>query len=496
MSEFDDIPNIYDLSIESEDLRVQELSSLSAIFPSTLRVDGFSGSIDIPLDATVALKVQDGSIPKSSLVSHLPPIIFEFDLPPTYPHETQPIFKIKSSIISAGSIEILTKELSQFWEDYKDVILYSMIDHIQQNITTHIPSSIDCGQDMEKYHTLLSFDKKAIADEFDLQTFNCQICQDDFKGANCTQFKSTCNHIFCNNCLFDFFSSLIASGEISKVHCPDYECTKGYLKIREKYLRIENVAVEDFNFNEFKAKIMTPPISLELLKGIIEKKVPKEEALELMNRYHRLFTKQQYDAISKLFPSRLVDCPRVGCTEQIFRENLHDPLVICRKCNFAFCNWCRKSWHGTLNKCGRKNNNGQYSDIPIEDIELWMSSEDGTKERIRLGYLHGRVLLKRVAHEYTMDKLFNDMLQDSSQGFQKCPTCSMITQRLDGCNKMVCSTCSTIFCNLCGIYLDSWRPYDHFLLEDSTCYGKLFEGMPGAEPEPEHIVINHDDGLI
>lgn len=165
----------------------------------------------------------------------------------------------------------------------------------------------------------------------------------------------------------------------------------------------------------------------------------------------------------------------------IFREDMISRLVICRVCDYAFCNTCRKSYHSDSIDCSRRNDTKQYQGVPIEDLEIWLESEPKSKKRNDLRYRYGFDLMSRVSQEYKMDKLFNEMLADESQGFKKCPTCDLIIQRSDGCNKMRCSSCFTFFCNVCGIYLDHDHPYDHFKEPTSPCYGKLFEGMPGME---------------
>ncbi|CAK7894503.1 translation termination inhibitor protein Itt1p [[Candida] anglica] len=472
----------------SENVRLQELQSLVAIFPDT-NIEGYSGSLDIPITLDSGVKVigpNGDQGEEHKILKHLPPIIFSFSLPEGYPFNLPPTFKVVSNVISTTVIDDLNKELKSIWETYHDQVLFSMIDLIQQKVvqvegSEFIHSPIDCSKDSSKYKYLQEFDIKALEEEFNKKSFTCQICQDDFKGINCTQFASTCNHVFCNNCLYDYFTSLIISGEISKVHCPDFECTKEFLKIREKYLNWDDIDLQKFNFDEFKSNLMRPPISLELLKRIIgQNHVTTEEAAgQLVQRYKDLFIKQQYDLIGKVFPTRLVSCPRTGCSERIFRNNLNDSLVICRKCNYAFCNSCRKSWHGTLNECERNS----YSQIPTETLELWLQSDKDSLDRKILGYKYGRPHITKLANDYLSDKLFNEMIQDESQGFKKCPTCHTIIQKLDGCNKMVCSTCQSFFCNICGIYLEKNDPYEHFRELGSSCYGKLFEGMPGLQDQ-------------
>ena len=81
--------------------------------------------------------------------------------------------------------------------------------------------------------------------------------------------------------------------------------------------------------------------------------------------------KSQYEWIGNLLPNRLVKCPRVGCDEVIFREDIDEKLVVCPKCKYAFCNDCRKSYHARFKLCLKINENDKYLGIPIEDLEAY-----------------------------------------------------------------------------------------------------------------------------
>lgn len=493
----------------SDDIRIQELQSLEAIYSNTTDINykNLTGSAIIPirLEKDIEIILHDGNLlvsdkqvqidlateitdrhVRKDKIKNLPPVQLTFKVTEKYPFEEPPEFHINTTILSDSDVESLYSSLHKLWDDFKDQVLYALIDFIQEKIDNHLETLIgpviDCGTDVEKYRNFQEFNVSEVKSQFDNETFTCDICQDDFKGANCSRFDS-CGHVFCNSCLYDYFISLINTGDIDKVHCPHFECTKKFIQLKDKYLRLDGINIDTFNFNEFKANIMTPPISFELLSRILKFKDSDSSSEEMVKRYQDLFIKQQYDLISKLFPARLVSCPRTGCPEQIFRENTSDPLVICRRCKYAFCNDCHKSWHGTYYKCVKKDKSHMYSDIPLEGLDLWLESGENSKERIRLGYLYGKALIRKMANEYLMDKMFNDMLNDENQGLRKCPTCEIIIQRLDGCNKMCCSSCRTFFCNLCGCYLDHSRPYDHYKDFESPCYGRLFEGMPGLEDE-------------
>lgn len=319
-SESDLTDHFLDLDLDV-DIRIQEIHSLKAIFPHTLTIsDEFSGSIEIPIEVDSDIEVTSTNASKDSnarilnkslskFVKNLPPINLLFSLPESYPENEPPVFRVESQIISKDQISQLSTELLELWATYKDQVLFSMVDHIQERLISLTPARIDCQLDLAKFDSIITFNSSALLSQFNSQTYTCQICQEDYKGSHCSQFPSTCKHIFCNNCLYDYFSSLILTGEISKVHCPDYECTKAHIKTREKYLRVENLDISTFDFNDFKKNIMTPPISIDFLGKILIKETENpatttssESASTLLQRYNDLFVKQQYEVISKLFP--------------------------------------------------------------------------------------------------------------------------------------------------------------------------------------------------
>lgn len=474
----------------SDDVRVQELQSLVAIYPETTKIDlsTLSGSIDILIvcDQGVLLKLREKegngelqSVKRSAIVQFLPPITLKFSLTNGYPADEPPVFEVLSTVLSDEVIETITTELTSLWDEFRSEVLFSFADLVKNKVDYEleqlIGKEINCTED-EKFDGLFSFNKAQTQQKFDELTFSCEICQNDFKGSVCSKFED-CQHVFCNSCLYDFFHSLIETGEIEKVHCPNYECNNRFVKLREKYSRSDDLDLQKTNWTELKERYLSPPISIDLLRTILTTK-SNEEAESLIKRYLDLFSKQQHEVISRILPTRLTPCPQ--CPEMIFRDD-SESLVVCQKCRFAFCYYCRKSWHGKYSKCTKKANGGKYADIPIKDLETWLESDKDSVERRSLGYQYGRVLIKKLANEYLMDKMFNELLADENLGLTKCPTCEIIIQRADGCNKMCCSTCKTFFCNLCGSFLDPSDPYEHFRTFASPCYGRLFEGMAGVD---------------
>lgn len=468
------------------DLRLQELETLEAIFGNDAQIDTalYSGcilvAVDLPATAAIRLLGPENDEIKVNEVSYLPSILVHFVLPPLYPSIEAPDIRLVCPIFTESAKTVLLEEIDSIWETLQDQVLFNVVDFVQEkargNLETLFGQSVETLTDPALYQEIVDFDRQKKIQVFNLRTFTCEICQMEVKGDKCTEFDP-CGHVFCLECLGEFFSSLVLRGEVEKIHCPNFECTKRIFGAREQVLSVDSLLADTFNFEAFKTQIMAPPINLDALQTILDS---CNNGAELFRKYVKLHEDHQHMLIAKLFPHRLVGCPRAKCPAMIFRENMVQRLVICRNCDYAFCYTCRKSYHSDSIDCAKTRKNLQYSGVPIEAMEVWLENND-SKERSALRYKYGFELMQKMSNEYLMDKLFNELLQDQSQDFSKCPTCDIVIQRMDGCNKMRCLSCYTFFCNICGSFLDHSQPYEHFNNKASTCYGKLFHGMPGIE---------------
>ena len=66
----------------------------------------------------------------------------------------------------------------------------------------------------------------------------------------------------------------------------------------------------------------------------------------------------------------------------------------------------------------------------------------------------------------------------------------ILSQKVDGCNKMVCYKCHSFFCWLCLTILPKHNPYDHFKDESVRCYGRLNVGAINDEED------NNDENYV
>lgn len=417
-------------------------TSSSEVDPDSATTRGFKPAVRDVDDDTVKL-------------SHLPPLNLEIELPKGYPSEKPPIFKISTSPLwlPPSSLSSLINDGNRLWEEGgKDLVVYTYIDHLQQQAETAYGligtpgGEAHFSRDLKI--ALLDFNNKAEREKFEQETFECGVCLEPKKGANCHRLLS-CAHVFCIPCLQDFYNTCISEGDIDSVRCLAPNCSN------------EKTRDEDQGRKRKKrARTLTPSELLQIPLG-----------QETVQRYVFLKRKKRLES-----DKTTIYCPRKWCqgaarskkhpkpTDAVMdefdvsgaedEEPVFDPLgdegqlppmvdrvAICEDCGYAFCSVCKKGWHGELVRC-----------FPRREAEI--SAEEKATEDY----------LKR----YT----------------SPCPTCNAPCQKRLGCNHMICFRCGTHFCYLCSSWLDEDNPYRHFNSLGNYCYNRLWdmEGGDGLDP--------------
>lgn len=249
-----------------------------------------------------------------------------------------------------------------------------------------------------------------------------------------------CGHIFCLQCLQDFYNDTIKEGNLSTVRCLAPNCAKE-----------RAAAAKTAGEKARKAKTFISPselLQIGLSEEMVKRYVDLKYKTELESDKNTIYCPRQWcngAARSKKHkkPSGL-DFGETSDAESDQDEkkgsdkfNPGDLLCVCEDCGFAFCSRCFQSWHGEFFHCAPRRQNGELT-------------ED---EKASLEYL----------------KLHTS----------PCPTCNAPAQKTHGCNHMICSRCDTHFCYLCSSWLDPGNPYRHYNQQDdgkvTSCYMRLWE---------------------
>ncbi|KAM4039122.1 E3 ubiquitin-protein ligase RNF14-like [Anomaloglossus baeobatrachus] len=436
------------MSREDLDAQEDELLALANIYSKEefKRQDAIRGGeihlcLELPPDFVLSIKSNcaTNSFAENfeDTVSFLPPIVLNFELPPDYPSAAPPDFTLSCKWLSPGQLTLLCQHLDDLWEQKRGcVVLFPWIQFLKEKTLDFLdiksPYEIEVSSNglqnwMQPYEktpadgVLLergSFDKRAIQDVqsvsalvkyilvfseaqekkvFDGKLFLCDICFMEKLGSECTHFKD-CQHVYCNTCLKDYFEIQIKEGQVHALNCPEPKCTS----------------------------TATPA----QVKNLVEE--------ELFCRYDRLLLQSGLDLMADIF-----FCPRPDCQTPVMLEP-GDKMGICTMCQYAFCVYCKKSFHGIT---GCTANAEKLA-------ELIKEHQAADKKGKRLLEKRFEQLKKVVENIKNMEWI--------GENAKPCPACKAPIQKIDGCNKMTCTGCKQKFCWTCLSILPQENAYDHF----------------------------------
>ncbi|KAK3690826.1 hypothetical protein LTR37_018954 [Vermiconidia calcicola] len=477
------------------DEREEELTSLSAIYPELLRDPGNqygaeillavapskpllvrfipSQSPDIGINNSYASTAANGGayIERDIGLSHLPPLRLHVTLPATYPEEAPPTVRLTSDHgwLPNEKIRELEVEAEKLWEEYgRCQILFAYIDYLQQAAEQgfQLDQSFDGCLVLTTVHesALVTFDSEMKISIFNSGTYDCGICLEPKKGSSCYRLPR-CGHVFCKQCLQDFYNNTIREGDVASVRCLSPDCGKGEVNAdgrKRKRKHVRTVHPRD---------LLAMGIDEKMVRRYVEMKRKKKLEAD-KNTVYCPRNWCQGPARSPKYPPIPADLSTYATGGSLSEEDTGDegtveegdaqraprspstnkrtaPLdpsdrvAICEKCSFAFCRICYRGWHGQFARC-----------FPRDPNEL--SADD------------------KASYDY--------ILLNTSP----CPSCNAPVQKTMGCNHMKCFQCDTHFCYLCGFWLDGGNPYQHFNKFGTECYQRLWEleeGDEGQAPE-------------
>jgi len=393
------------------------------------------------------------SVPGNDLnyLSHLPPLHLKIVLPDGYPAICPPTFDLSTSPswLSDEVFDRLRADGERLWEEFgHDQVVFAFIDHLQQaaenafGVLSDTTKNLEISQDHKI--ALLDYNIKAERAAFEKETFDCGICLDPKKGSACHRMIE-CGHVFCVQCLQDFYTNAITEGDLATVRCLAPNCAKERDEASQKR-RKRKVHISP-------SELLQIPLGQDLVKRYVTLK----HKVELESDKNTVWCPRKWcqgAARSKkhrkpegleVIESSGEDSDDDSSAEKTKKEKYYgagdERIAICEDCSYAFCSRCLQGWHGEFVRCGPPRNTAEMTE----------------EEKASLEYIRLHTSL--------------------------CPTCAAPAQKTHGCNHMICFKCDTHFCYLCSAWLEPKNPYQHFNMEKTGCYMRLWEleGGDGAD---------------
>lgn len=70
---------------------------------------------------------------------------------------------------------------------------------------------------------ILEYNKQEKINHFEKSSFTCKVCYSEKSGAHCLMFYD-CEHVYCNDCMAEYFSVQIKEGNVKGLECPEDKC--------------------------------------------------------------------------------------------------------------------------------------------------------------------------------------------------------------------------------------------------------------------------------
>lgn len=290
--------------------------------------------------------------------------------------------------------------------------------------------------------TIEEYNDRILGIEFRTENHCCEVCFEEKSGSCCIRLKP-CMHIFCRNCVRDYLTLHILNSNMGGLRCLQFDC--------------------DSSFSDF-----------QIRQNVDD---------EIYKKYRKFLLKFAIES-----DPNLLYCPREICQGVASVSTLSQDMCHCENCGFYFCMYCKKAYHG-IEMCDLKSE---------ERTKVIREYQEANAER-------KLELEKRFTKQQLLKWVENDLSQKWLEECSKpCPNCRAVIQKVDGCNKMMCSNCNTPFCWLCNLCLSRTQPYKHFIDPQSPCYQKLFppeemeaeEEFEDEEEEDEEFLVLVDELLL
>ncbi|KZC11500.1 E3 ubiquitin-protein ligase RNF14 [Dufourea novaeangliae] len=377
------------------------------------------------------------------LIKYIPPIRMYIELPDEYPFTNPPKYSITVSWLSPWRISFICQKLDEMWLINKEQeILYQwfeflrndLLDFLQiqnildisflyfiyYNVSSYFNSSLMFQNDgraifsiifSDPVQLLMNYHNQQCQIVFEQNYYTCIICFELHSGKTCIKLEN-CGHIYCGQCMQTFITLKLNENAINDMICPVLNC---------------NCVI---TYNEIKS----------LCSGLFSKY--EDSLLHITLRSMK----------------NVIYCPRILCQCPVIKYT-DDTFAICYKCDYTFCSYCYKGYHGAT-PC----------DMTSHSMKQLINKYESSNkfQRQFLAKKYGRKQIQIVVEKHLTEEYLK-------RNAKPCPNCNTMIEKMDGCNKLTCIHCKAYICWLCGVLITTRNAYDHFSSLESGCYKRLFD---------------------
>lgn len=359
------------------------------------------------------------------VLTSLPPIFFNFQLNGDYPHDQNFAFWIESAWLPSMLIEVLTANLSNVMaSDSNDGSLKACCEYLQNVALSSLfslgdPNSLvinaielfDKPEERFQFvETLIDFEEEMRDKEFELGTYECPVCLENYEGTACIRLRG-CGHIFCKTCAAQSIAESVKSGANSG-----------------------------------------SPLCASCEKEVHPVEVRQIVSLEVYEQYETMLLNRTLSSMQNV-----VECPNEDCKNP--HVMLADDFVegVCAQCMFHFCAKCRQQFHPDT-ACV----SGPLANLsPVEARDLVERYDNaGPDGKNMLETQHGKLNILKLIQEVASNTFISTQCKP-------CPNCKSPILKYTGCNRVMCSSCRKNFCWICLVVIDTANPYNHF--SEASC---------------------------
>ncbi|KIJ68739.1 hypothetical protein HYDPIDRAFT_81319 [Hydnomerulius pinastri MD-312] len=414
--------------------------------------------VDIPSSSGSSSQVSSAhnghdSVPEmtttTATLSTLPALHLHISLPPAYPLHAPP--SIQSLQASSGWVPPrvladMKDQMADKWAESDSAgVLYTWVEWIRSGEFLGDVGLVDGTgviriphpSPLHLLNPLQTHASSSRSSTFAHTSHPCAICISERKGIHCLALS--CGHVFCRSCLGEMWGLHVKEGDVGKVVCAEIDCGKGG----------GNGPRE---------------ASEEEVRAVLSE--------EEVKRWKWLKRKRDLER-----DPTMIHCPMEFCQEPVVKPRSEQEeesgwarLRTCHSCDYSFCAFCKRTWHGPLSACP----------LPLTSqfILTYLSAPSDSAQRRSIEQRYGRSNVLRLVKQHQEDQENKKWMDESTMA---CPGCEIHIEKSVGCNHMTCWKCHTHFCYRCGGKINAANPYAHFSTPHTPCFSKLFDFVPSVE---------------